>query len=231
MNKLFKNALITIGATLAIPAASAAVIDFDSLSPDIYAAGDAFSDGNYKFTVGAGPNDTGFAGAIGSNVADACFLIDCPVGNDSQYYLGLNDGSLNIASDVGMGFTLGKFEASFVAPVIANIPFSVARLLISAQDYLGNTYNTSVELPGQNANGFWEFSGFAFDAPGLILKQIAFTACLTDVNGACVPLGENQAQFGLDNLNVSTVPEPASALLIALGLAGMGIAYRRKQAA
>lgn len=231
MKNLFNKTLIAIAASVAIPAASAAAINFDSLSPDIYAAGDSFLEGNYTFTVAAGPDDMGFAGAIGSTAADACFLLDCPVGNDSQFYLGLNDGSLRIDSTVGMGFTLGKFDASFVGPIAANIPFSVARLVVSAHDYLGQTYVTSFELPGQNADGLWEFSGFAFDAPKLILKDIAFAACLTDANGSCVPFGANQAQFGLDNLDVSTVPEPGSALLIALGLAGLGFAYRRKQAA
>ncbi|NRR30725.1 PEP-CTERM sorting domain-containing protein [Oxalobacteraceae bacterium] len=37
----------------------------------------------------------------------------------------------------------------------------------------------------------------------------------------------NQAQFGIDNLNVSAVPEPATYLMMGLGLAGLGLARRR----
>ncbi|MGQ5524499.1 NF038120 family PEP-CTERM protein [Chitinimonas sp. PSY-7] len=229
MKNVFKKTLIAIAASVAIPAASAAAINFESLKPEIFTAGDSFKEDNYKFTVTGDPAAGGLLGAIGTSATATCSLIDCPVGNDGQFYLGLNDGGLRIDSSVGMGFTLGKFEASFIAPLTARIPSSVAKLVISATDYLGQVHNTSFELPGQNTSGDWEFVGFAFDAPNMILRNISFSACLTDSSGSCVALGNNQAQFGLDNLNVTTVPEPSSALLIALGLAGLGFAYRRKQ--
>ncbi len=40
---------------------------------------------------------------------------------------------------------------------------------------------------------------------------------------------QNQAQFALDDLNLTEVPEPASVALMLLGLAGLGSVSRRRR--
>ncbi|HEY9101002.1 NF038120 family PEP-CTERM protein [Chitinimonas sp.] len=228
MNNSIKKALLAFAAALALPAAMASQITFDPAAPNIYAGGEGFDEAGYKLNVvpPLGGVDGGLNGAVVSNAA-SCVVLDCPVGNSTQYFLGLNDGGLKVSKSDGLGFRLFGFDASFVAPVVANIPFSVARIVIFGHDVFDNEYWTSFTLPGQNANGYWEFSNFVFDATDTWFRDVTFLACLTDESGQCVADGQNQAQFALDNVNL--VPEPTSWALLGISLAAMLVAARRKR--
>ncbi|GAB3244587.1 NF038120 family PEP-CTERM protein [Chitinimonas naiadis] len=228
MNNFIKKALLALAATMALPAVLAGQITFDPAAPNIYGSGESFTEAGYNLDVvpPIGGIAGGLNGAVVSN-ADSCVVLDCPIGNSSQYFLGLNDGGLKISFAAGTGFRLLSFDASFVAPVILNLPFSVARIVVFGHDMSNNEYWTSFELPGQEADGYWHFSSFLFDAPDAWFRDVTFLACLTNANGQCVADGQNQAQFALDN--VSVVPEPASWMLLGLSLLALAAFYRRKQ--
>ncbi|MEJ2795373.1 NF038120 family PEP-CTERM protein [Iodobacter sp. LRB] len=224
MKQSLKMALLTAAIGFSMPAAQASIINFDSLKGEIYEGGDNVqADPSFKLSV----LGEGMAGAIAS--ADTCAIIDCPGGNDTPYYLGLNDGGLRISNDTG--FTLSSFSSSFTSPLLANIPFSVANLIVLGKGIGGESFIDRFTLPGQNSNGQWSFSDFQYTTNNRVFTEISFAACLTTEAGACVAFGNNQAQFAIDNINVAAVPEPAEWLLMALGLASITMMMRRKSKA
>ncbi|AMC35462.1 NF038120 family PEP-CTERM protein [Janthinobacterium sp. B9-8] len=224
MKQSLKMALLVAAIGLSMPAAQASIINFDSLKGDIFEGGDIVkADPLFNLTV----LGDGMAGAIAS--ASTCSILDCPSGNNTPYYLGLNDGGLQISNQ--LGFKLSSFSSSFASPLAANLPFSVANLIVSGTGLRGETFSDRFTLSGQNTNGNWTFSDFQYTASNRVFKTLSFAACLTTVTGECVPFSNNQAQFAIDNINVAAVPEPAEWLLMALGLAGITMVMRRKNKA
>jgi hypothetical protein len=111
--QLKKAGAAVIGALALMSAAPvmADTIDFDSLESNTFNGLDTFDAGDYHFTVidtpTAGPSGTGFAGAIGyGGDPYLCAIAACPSGNSGMFYLGVNDGSLNIARGDHKAFSL-----------------------------------------------------------------------------------------------------------------------------
>ncbi|QDQ25593.1 PEP-CTERM sorting domain-containing protein [Chitinimonas arctica] len=223
MKKLFKTALLAVAVSATASVAQASVITFDSVAAIGYNGGDTFTDGQFTLTA----LGDGYVGDISS--PSTCSLLDCPIGNASNFYLGLNDGGVQVTHSSSLGFRLNSFAASFVAPVAQDIPFSVARILVMGHDLNNNDYSASFTLPGQNNDGRWTFTNFNFGASSVVFKDVSFLSCLTDDNGSCVAFGGNQAQFALDNINVAAVPEPEQWLMMLLGMAGVAAIARRKR--
>jgi hypothetical protein len=225
MKQSLKMALLTAAIGLTLPAVQASVLNFDAMAHDIYNGGDVLKDSSFDFTVEGG----GMAGAITNSAS--CDIIDCPKGNNSNFYLASNDSGFTISNSNNLGFLFSSFESSFVAPLKQNIPNSVARLLVSGHDINNKSFSDYFDLPGQNTAGNWTFSQFNFTSPDRIYKDVSFFSCLTTTSGDCVSAGGNQAQFAIDNINVTAVPEPAEWLLMALGLATISMVMRRKNKA
>ncbi|MEN9659022.1 MAG: hypothetical protein RL571_2487 [Pseudomonadota bacterium] len=224
MKKLLKMALLAAAMGLALPAAQASLINFDTLKGDIFEGGELFNaDPQFSFKV----LGNGLAGAIATS--STCAVLDCPASNNTPYFLGLNDGGLSISNQYG--FKLSSFSSSFASPISISTPFTVANLIVYGTGLGGETFSDSFTLPGQNSNGKWSFSDFKYTASNRVLKEISFAACLTTTAGECVPFSNNQAQFGLDNINVTAVPEPAEWLLMAMGLASISMLIRRRNKA
>jgi hypothetical protein len=126
--QLKKAGAAVIGALALMSAAPvmADTIDFDSLESNTFNGLDTFDAGDYHFAVidtpTAGPSGTGFAGAIGyGGDPYLCAIAACPSGNSGMFYLGVNDGSLNIARGDQQGLQPGSIDYAFVAPV-DNLP-------------------------------------------------------------------------------------------------------------
>lgn len=212
--------------------AMADTISFESHGPDIFAGGDTFAEAGYSMQVldtiaGGG----GFAGAI-ANGADpgTCAVAACPVGNNSMYYLGLNDGGLNIHRTDASAFSLHGLDYAFVAPVGGLPNFSYGQLVLTGKLVGGGTVQSAFDFPLQNSTGNYVFGAAPMNAAfgHASLSELTVSACLFDGNGSCYNPAANQAQFAIDNLNVSAVPEPSAYAMLMLGLGGVAFAARRR---
>ncbi|TFW29941.1 NF038120 family PEP-CTERM protein [Duganella callida] len=235
MNQLKKTlTAATLGALALMGAASAMAdtIDFESQSPTVYGGTETFTEGGYSFLVidsTASETGMGFAGAIGQGSNPyQCDIAACPTGNSSNYYIGTNDGSLQIARSDGKAFRLSSLDYAFLPPIDNLGSYSFGQLTIT-----GNTVNGPVSA--------------SFDFPTLIGGQSPFlTASLQSQFGntlfssvtigscvftdalSCVSPAGNQAQFAIDNLVLAAVPEPETYAMLGLGLAAIGLVARRR---
>ena len=222
--------------------AMASTITFSSLAPSAYASGDTLSEAGYDLALVGGPMAQyyGYVDNTGL-VADAadpfnCDLITCPGGADGHYLMVLNDGAVKLTrSDLQGGFLLDGLDLAFVTPLpVADGNYGMLRLSGTLRD--GGTASTMASFPGQDANGVFAF-GNAFIDPAF--RQYAFTsltidACLFDADMNCSNDFDhpamNQAQFAIDTLSLTAVPEPGALLLASLGLGALALQRRRPTA-
>jgi hypothetical protein len=239
-----------IGALGAIVApANAAVVTFDGVqnivTPQLgagdtaYNTGDAFTEAGFTLRVAnsasAEPDAVGLVGAlIDSDNAFACVLTACPVGSGSTYFAGLNDGMLNLTIAGAAGFRIDGLRYAFVAPTAGLPNFSYGQLVLTGTTQTGSTISVANAFPGQNAAGRFTFDQFMVDSAfrNTTLTSLTLNACLFDANGDCFSDRDftmNQAQFALDDLDLTVIPEPTSVALTLLGLAGLSSVSRRRR--
>lgn len=227
-------------AACAMPAAHAALVDFNTSPALILSGGESVQSGNYWATAIDGPvaqalGFTGLAGAIidGANPL-SCDILACPVGNPSQYYAGLNDSAVAITGGHASPFGVNSLKFAFLAPIGGLVDFTYGQLVLTGTRLDGSLISTSRDFPGQDDNGNYVFSEWLLD--GLFasenLTSLNISACLFNGIGACVNSFDdpafNQAQFAIDDLDIRAVPEPSTAFLVMLGLIGIGYAARRR---
>jgi hypothetical protein len=239
-----------IGALGAIAApASAGVVTFDNVNnivtPQLnagdtaYNTGDAFTEAGFTFRVGnsltAAADEVGLVGAlVNSSNSFACTITACPVGNGSNYFAGLNDGVLNLSYAGAPGFRLSGLSYAFIGPTPGMSNASYGQLVLTGTTSTGSVLTVASAFPGQNAAGDFTFDSFLVDRAfrGTTLTSLSVSACLFDGNGGCTSerdFTQNQAQFALENLNLTVIPEPTSVALMMLGLAGLGTISRRRK--
>jgi hypothetical protein len=237
LNKLVLGAATALALLGAAPA-MASVVNFESLSPDaIYGDGDTLSEAGYTLT--AVDNHGGTSGAVGLLLngmdSTSCWLGGCPTNNTSHSYLGLNDGGVTITKDNGVTFTLRSLAFGFVAPFGGLPNFSYGQLLLTGTFGNGGTVDYALQFPGLDNSGNPVFDTATLPAGfgNAGLTSLTIRACLFDGVGGCTVAADindpsiYQAQFAIDNLTLTNVPEPGSLALIGLGM-GAFLARRRK---
>lgn len=229
-------------ALLCAAPAMAATITFSSLAPGAYASGETLSEAGYDLAMVAGPMAQAYGYVDNTGlIADAanpltCDLITCPGGAEGRYLMVFNDGAVRLSrSDLQGGFVLGGMDLAFVTPLpVAAGDYGMLRLTGTLRD--GGTASTMVSFPGQDGSGVFAFGSGLIDAA---FSQYAFTsltidACLFDADMNCTNdldhPAMNQAQFAIDNLELTAVPEPGSLLLASLGLGALALQRRRTTA-
>jgi hypothetical protein len=249
MNKLLKSMLAAL-ALVGLGAAHSAVITFDgvadsSLTPyltdgiGLLGHGDEFYQSGFwidPFSNGADPVPGELVGAIvdGTDIANTCWSVACPVNNSTNFYTGLNDGVLAIGALNGNLFKVQSFDASFLGAAGDALPATSGFLRLQGVRANGTSLSQNYALPGPNGVGALNFNSYSTSgtfANTDFAQVFVFAFACPSGATTCTAFSTDKGQFALDNLTFAdpvTVPEPETWLLMGLALAGAAVARRRR---
>ncbi|WP_181373363.1 NF038120 family PEP-CTERM protein [Massilia glaciei] len=248
--RLLRAAVLGALPLLAAPGAAAAVLTFETVAnvvtPQLgagetnYNTGDALRESGFTMRVlnhpTADPADYGLLGVrIDGADPSACVNLRCPGGNGGHYFSIVNDGVFALARADALGFRLASLRFALLAPAGGFSGAGSGQLVLSGVARDGGSVSASMDFGPPDLNGnygfsYWSLAGAFGDT---VLSSLTASACLYDGAGACIAdhlLNQNQAQFAIDELRVSVVPEPAGWLMLGLGLGGLAL-FRRRSAA
>ena len=179
------------------------------------------------------PNNGDLVGAIlnGSDLAGSCAGIVCPSNNATTFLAGLNDGLFVIGSTDNALFQFAGFDASFIGAQGAILP-SVPGLVRLQGIKADNTSITQTfNLGGPSSTGALSFKNFATTGAfsTTLFQYVYFFGFACDMGGSCSAFSSDQAQFAIDNINVTAVPEPSTWALMLGGLVAAA-SFRRRSA-
>lgn len=243
MKKLLPRLAIAAAAAASMGGAQAAVLTFDQPIDPAFAAffplmghfdeflTQGFWVDTYNTKAGAQAGDLVGALINGADSAAMCAGLVCPTGNATNYLAALNDGLPDIGMVSGDLFKVNSFDASFIAASGDAVLSTSLLLRVEGYSTTALLYSQDFFLPGPLA-GAYTFATYSLSAANaaVLVNDVAFRGFACTTTTSCTR-SLDKAQFGLDNLNVTAVPEPAEWLLMGLGLAVLGAVTRRRQAA
>lgn len=234
---------LTLAAAAFAAPAQATTITFEGGAGAAYGSGESYSEGGYQFGFWSPWDNTanGDGTLVGVNIDGTdptwCQSMACPTGTSGAYYGAMNDSSVSIFSESGNPFQLQSFDASFIGynPELNSYMDTVGLVLVLGLTATGEILQEQFWLDGPGANGFG-FQNFATSALAgqSFVEMLMFGyACGTDL--ICRAEETNKAQFAIDNLvlvadGATDVPEPATGLLLGIGLMGLVARARRRTA-
>jgi hypothetical protein len=202
MKTTMKTLTLAVGFTLGslVGAANAAVISFDDAWNTL---GQDSKPTSFYSTQGVGIFGTyhGLVGGVGNGDPGNWDL----AGTVGSVFLGTNQGTSGNPTFV--------FSSAQTGTIDIGVPFGWTSTFQITGSLAGSSvFSSSINI-NDNNNGQGTWSTFTFAAP---------------VDTITVRLTAGSAfAYGIDNLNISAVPEPSSAILLGVGSLGLA-AYRRR---
>lgn len=210
----------TVALTSVTPSQATTVIDFNPLDlGGLYAAGESFVQDGYRMTAQLDFGTVDFAAALGA-VA--------PSGNATPFYFAANSGSLRVERLDAVPFRLNSFSAAFVP---LDPPSPQTTVMVAKATTVGDVEQIVYWPFASSVTTSFPFTNYlAGPVPVLDnLKRVEFYACSLVGLQVCAQPTLNNGQFAIDNISVTPIPEPGTALLLTLGVLGLGLRARRSQ--
>lgn len=220
-----------LGAAVASPA-QAATITFENGYGAIFGSGERYEESGYRLafeSYWADAEGTAVGAIIDGSDPFACAGMACPVNHPSLYYGALNDSIILLSKTATDAvFRVKSFDASFLgaSPDLGSYPFFSGVLRLQGWRSDGSWLTQDFLLEGPGSQGFefghYETTGLFANTDFVALAMFGFTC---DMTGLCDAFTNNRGQFAVDN--IALVPEPATGLLLGVGLLGAGMLRRR----
>ncbi len=212
---------VSLAALLPAAQASTSTITFEGPAlTGLYLPGDSLSLAGYTLAAAQDFGVIDFSSALG---------FFAPSGNPSQFYFAANEGRLLLTRADALPFSLNHFAAAFVP---LDPPSALNTVMVARGTRSDDSIVTASWAFAAGTGNSFPFSTHASGLAGFTgLKRLEFLACaggavVGAVTDCSVPL-LNNGQFAIDDITLTAVPEPSTALLFALGLAGLAGLKRR----
>jgi hypothetical protein len=231
--KLIKK-IVAAAALSACSFAQAGVLNFEQdVDSPFFFAGDHVAIGDYWLETYGGTLTTDFVGAIadGSDSGN-CMTGGCPVNNTSKYYGSFDDSYFYFGLNNDARFKVNSLQASFMGAGQDSYPAVSGILQLQGFNANGGLVGGLYQLglAGPSTKGEFNFANYnlgTFANNTVSYVRVVGYAC--DTSGQC-NRSTNLANFAIDNIVTTTVPEPTSIALLGLGVAGFAFARRRRAA-
>lgn len=203
IRRLFSSAVI-VAAALSPHAQAATVIDFDAPGlTNLYFGGDSFEQSGFRMTVDYDFGTVDMAAALDTAA---------PTGNATQFYSQLNEGGLIVERSDGGLFSLNGFDAAFIPLVPAASGTTV--IVAVGWNAGNNTPFYEFGVAWGFGRSFYSYSDPLDFADFSQVRRVEFFACTYDGNGICASPIQNNGQFAIDNISVTSVPEPTTTVML-----------------
>jgi PEP-CTERM motif len=182
----------------------------------------------------AAPVAGDLVGAIlnGADLSGSCAGIVCPSNNATTFLAGLNDGLFAIGSADGALMRFAGFDASFIGAQGVALPAVPGLVRLQGIKADNTSITQTFNLGGPSSTGALSFKSFATTGAfsTTLFKYVYFFGFACNTAGSCSAFSNDQAQFAIDNISVTSVPEPSTWMLMIGGLAAAAAVARRRRA-
>lgn len=223
MQNVFRTLVcsVVLAAASLAPAARAAVITFEGAAlTGIYFAGESFTQAGFVMTQ---------FDDLGTVDTAAGLLSGAPTGNATQFYTNLNDGYLELTEVGGAPFSLNAFSAAFVPQSNPTTPLNLVLVALGTTTTGDNPFLLFSLGDTTTGAAHYPFLSFSTFTPLTRLTTLDFFMCNFTGTSVCTLATRNNAQFALDNISVTAVPEPEITALMGLGLFVVAAVARRRR--
>jgi hypothetical protein len=227
--------LMVAGASQAVIVDFEGAIDttFAGFAPSLGHGDEIVNKGFYidALSNAAAPVPGDLVGAIlnGADLSSTCAGIVCPSNNATTFLAGLNDGLFAIGAVGDALFRFASFDASFIGAQGVALPAVPGLVRLQGIKEDNTAITQTFNLGGPSSTGALSFKSYATTGAfsTSLFKYVYFFGFSCDTGGACKAFSSDQAQFAIDNISVTAVPEPSTWALMLGGLAAAATVRRR----